>query len=71
MKNGFWILILLFKSFQFQPRGTEFEFPDLFPADKRNKELETEQKQMQELDKQRDEFIARNKTKLNIPGWFS
>lgn len=53
-----------------QPKDTKFEFPDLFPAEKKDKEIEGEQRQLEEMTKQKQQFERGNHGRINVPGWF-
>jgi len=52
------------------PKDKHFEFPNLFPAEKVDQEIEGEQKNMETL---KENFLAhkkRNQLRPDVPGWF-
>uniref|UniRef100_A0A6B2EFW6 Large ribosomal subunit protein uL23m n=1 Tax=Phlebotomus kandelakii TaxID=1109342 RepID=A0A6B2EFW6_9DIPT len=51
------------------PRDTSFEFPDIFPKDK--KEKMKEEKSLDEAKKNYKKFLDRNKSRPSVPGWYS
>jgi hypothetical protein len=52
-----------------QPRGQEFEFPDLFPKDEAK--LESDAKTLEETKKNYRKFLEKSNQRPGIPGWYS
>jgi large subunit ribosomal protein L23 len=55
--------------FMLQPRGQEFEFPDLFPKDE--KKLSDDSKTLEETKKNHKKFLEKSNDRPGIPGWYS
>ncbi|CAL8134688.1 unnamed protein product [Orchesella dallaii] len=57
-------------AFVTMPKDVKFEFPNIFPADKVDQEIENEKKNMDTL---KEGFLAhkkRNQLRPDVPGWF-
>jgi large subunit ribosomal protein L23 len=52
-----------------QPRGQEFDFPDLFPKDE--KKLDDDSKTLEETKKNYRKFLEKSNQQPGIPGWYS
>ncbi|XP_075214160.1 mitochondrial ribosomal protein L23 [Lycorma delicatula] len=52
------------------PRGTVFEFPDIFAKDKVEQEKEEYEKRQEEIKKGFKNYKDRNSKRPGLPGWF-
>lgn len=48
----------------------KFEFPNIFPADKIDKDIENERRNMDQLKQNYSEYLKRNQLRPDVPGWF-
>jgi hypothetical protein len=56
--------------FNSQPKNMNFEFPDLFPAEKMGKDLDDEKKNLEQLQAAHKRLKAKIESKPEVPGWF-
>lgn len=53
-----------------QPKNEKFEYPNIFPSDKKEAD-ESEKKSLDESKKGFEDFLQRNNSTPGTPGWFS
>ncbi|XP_022905460.1 large ribosomal subunit protein uL23m isoform X2 [Onthophagus taurus] len=53
------------------PKGTVFEFPNIFPEEEEKKKKSDAEKSLEDTKKNYKKFLNRNSKRVNMPGWFT
>jgi len=52
------------------PKHIKFEYPEIFPKDKTDQSLDSERKNLSEMETNYLNKLKRNKLRPDVPGWF-
>lgn len=62
--------IYIFLFHKLQPKDVQFEFPELYTEESKDEE-KAERKTLDEMKSNFKEYVDKNKTRPNLPPWFS